>query len=222
MDAGCGTGVFLPELLKLESDGLIESVVGVDCSQEMLTRARERLLDQYGEFPKAVSLLQEDLNSLTGVADVIVARMVLRHQFSPRSALEHWGDSLAPGGLMLLAEGPPPTSAVNHPACRFYREVMRIKHGTPRAIVHGHQMAEWLLNMGYQDVAVHECFSEANSLRNWVSSAGVVDLDTAAQLLTMHRDAAPSVRKAYRMQVTDDGDVLMRWRHCVVAGRKPG
>ena len=56
LDAGCGTGILIEKLLKLNPNVI---VLGVDISKEMLIRAKQRLIGY-----KNVKLLKKDIENL--------------------------------------------------------------------------------------------------------------------------------------------------------------
>lgn len=109
LDAGCGAGRYTAWLLEQGA----EEVVGVDASQKMLARARERLeTTASAAEPTPVTFHQADLDDGLGFAadesfDGIVSGLVL-------SYVEDWEDLFAefrrvlrPGGFVVFSTGHP-------------------------------------------------------------------------------------------------------------------
>jgi SAM-dependent methyltransferase len=97
LDAGCGNGRYSLFLLKhADSDALI---TGFDYSQNMLTRAKQRLKSE------RVTHVAADLTKLPyadASFDAIVCGWVLEHLPEPRMGLRELARVLQPGGKLLL------------------------------------------------------------------------------------------------------------------------
>lgn len=199
-----------------------------------LTKALQPMLAQHGGTYTAIERSQQmydqcranvpGINLILGTWedlrtehewDIIVARMVLRHAHSPIESFLSWSQMLNRGGILAIGEGPPPSV---HPEVRaFYASAMTIKHGSPRAVLHASTLVEMMLRQGMTTTS-YERWTHRNSLEQWLSAAKTPERD-AELVRAMHLAAPDAVREAYAMTVTDDKDVLMRWRHCVVVGR---
>ncbi len=95
LDAGCGTGILLPDLLRR-----CDRVYGVDLSPDMLRQARERA-------PWVSELKEGDLEALpfpAGFFLTVVCRGSLHHAASRGEAIAQVYRVLAPGGLLALTE----------------------------------------------------------------------------------------------------------------------
>lgn len=214
LEVGVGTGALTEALRRVHRLRGMD-LLGVDVSPKMLKRCELRLaraglvarlaqVSPTGEVP-------------AGPYAAVVSRMVLHHAPGhPRDMVADWVRLAAPeGGVVAVAEGPPPASDDRHPACDLYRAAMALKE-PGRHVFHAHDVAEWLFAAGCRDVAVHERWTEGNSVRNWLAGGGIDGWRVEA-ILALHRDADPAAREAYRIEERD-GDVLMRWRHAVVIG----
>ncbi|MFJ9738665.1 class I SAM-dependent methyltransferase [Streptomyces sp. NPDC101166] len=97
LDLGCGTGSL--SLLAAERG---HHVTGVDLSEQMIVRAREKLAGR-----DAVFLLGDAAAPPVGKRrfDVVLVRHVLWALPDPARALRHWRDLLNPGGRLVLVEG---------------------------------------------------------------------------------------------------------------------
>jgi ubiquinone/menaquinone biosynthesis C-methylase UbiE len=95
LDAGCGTGILLPDLVRR-----CDRVHGVDLSPDMLRQARERA-------PEVSELKEGDLEALpfpAGFFLTVVCRGSLHHAASRAKAIAEVHRVLAPGGLLALTE----------------------------------------------------------------------------------------------------------------------
>lgn len=211
-EVGCGTGALTARLAA--ERGL--EVVACDVSAEMLERCHQRLPD---EVRDAVRLERVEPKGPipVGTYAAVVSRMMLHHAAdAPAREIVRWAQRLRPGGCVVVAEGPPPRTDDRHPACDLYRAAMALKE-PGRHVFHAHDVAEWLLDAGCAEVRVVERWTHGNSVRTWLAGGGI-EAGRAEAILALHREAPPEAQKAYRIEETEDGDVRMSWRHCVVTG----
>ena len=210
LEVGCGTGALTE---RLANEGYC--LHAVDVSERMIARARERVGTRVGQ----VGYYRIDADDSLPPWDyaAIVSRMVLHHApCEPGEQIARWAPILPPGGALIVAEGPPPTTDDRHDAVHLYRAAMALKE-PGRHVLHAYQVAEWMLDAGCVEVRVDERWTEGNSVRNWLAGGGI-EPARAEAILALHREASPTARKVYRIEETADGDVLMRWRTCVVSG----
>lgn len=214
VEVGCGTGLFSEALL---ATGRLKSLVACDVASAMLVAARRRL----GQVRCSLVLLQVDEADLDlgPEADVVAARLVLRHMSTVKEPIARWSRWLRPRGRVVVVEGPPPVSDPGHPAAVLYREVMAAKHGR-HAGWQSWEIADAMLDAGAVEVRTHERWTDGNSIRGW-ATAGGLDPARVEHVLALHRLASEAAEDAYRMTSTEDGDVLVRWRHAVVVGYWP-
>ncbi len=152
------------------------------------------------------------------VFDLVVARMVFRHDPNPLDAIFQATRWLRWNGLLVIVEGPPPVSDPSHPAVGLYEDAMQVKHGSRRETVFAWRLTDWMLQAGLVDVASHERYTHGNSLCEWLDAAQTPD-DIRMRVVNLHLTAPVAAGEAYAMQVIPQ-DVLMRWRHCVVVGSR--
>lgn len=210
LEVGCGTGALTERLAQA---GV--SMVAVDVSREMLSKATARLWDHTDHVEFAPVRPEGPLPS--GPFAAVVSRMVLHHApESPLRSLVDWHALLPSGGAIVVAEGPPPAVDDRHPANDLYRAAMALKE-PGRHVFHAHDVADWLLTLGCEDVRTAERWTDGNSVRGWLSGGGI-EPSRAEAILALHREAPTAARSRYFIRETGDGDVLMRWRHCVVSG----
>ncbi len=214
LEVGCGPGSLAFGLAK---SGPAASVLGVDWSPAMIRRAEERRLEfEEGDRRRRMTSFVCTEQLPEGPFEAVVARMVLHHTDDPLTSLREWSTRLRPKGVLAIAEGNPPSVA----ATDWYRRMMEIKE-PGRHTFHASDIAALLHEVGCAQVATFERWIEGNSLRNWLDG-NVLSEEARAELVEMHEHIADFPNsggcRAYRMTRTPDGDILMRWRHCVVVG----
>jgi SAM-dependent methyltransferase len=209
LEVGCGTGTFTEALL----DRWL-AVDAVDLSPEMVDRARARLASRPALSVEAVA---DPLSLPPGRFAGVVSRMVLHHApDSPLETVKRWREKCLPGCAVVVVEGPPQTADRTHPAWALYDHAMFLKE-PGRFVFTGSDVADWLFAAGCEDVRVVERWTKGNSLRAWLTGSGIVGFD-AERILDLHRHAHPMARELCRIEEAADGDVVMAWRHMVVAG----
>lgn len=92
LDAGCGTGHMLSELLRWSTP---RSVSGCDFSQAAIDFSRDR-------FPKFHFFRHDVYDALPTQFDVVICTEVLEHLEHPWDALTNLGAALRDGGVMVL------------------------------------------------------------------------------------------------------------------------
>lgn len=98
LDVGCGTGVIALLLAKMGHD-----VTGVDISERMLERAREK--SKGIEIPVKFDLGDaEDLPFHDEIFDVVVNRHLLWTMLNPEKAVSEWKRVLKPEGKMIIID----------------------------------------------------------------------------------------------------------------------
>lgn len=100
LDAGCGTGQLVPEILGLVPRG---SVIAVDKDPRMIQAATQRL----SSLASKVRLVQSDLLELEGIGpvDVIFSNAVLHYVADHDELFARFMKALKPGGTLLLQCG---------------------------------------------------------------------------------------------------------------------
>lgn len=218
LEVGCGTGA-LTERLAAER-GL--DVHAIDVSQEMIDRCHQRLTDAVRDNVVLDRARVEDLPISSGPQyAAIVSRMMLHHspgqtRREPLIQLGRWAMHARAGASIVVVEGPPPTTDEPNDAVHLYRAAMALKE-PGRHVFHAYEVAEWLLQLGCSEVRTAERWTENNSVRGWLAGGGI-DPSRAEAILALHREASDAAKMVYHIRETPDGDVLMKWRHCVVVG----
>ncbi len=217
LDVGCGTGVLTRALAwATRPNG---RVLGVDISPAMVSRARARGQDPTVEFALVDDATDAGRRRPDGAGwDLVAARMVLHHAPDPAAAVAQWLDLAGTGGALAIAEGVPP-AGLGAPSAALFREALEAKE-PGRHVFDAATVAQWMLDAGARVVSTHERYTQGNSTRNWLSGQGA-PAELVERLMDLHRRAAadPAIAREYAMVATAD-DVLMRWRHAVVVGRR--
>ena len=140
LDAGCGRGLYLRELIKHGS-----FVTGVDRSPEALREAS----DASGRPPLSVGLLQQ-LPYLDGVFDLVLSIEVLTHvrPVAQMSVIREFFRVLKPGGTLLLTVH----NSTRHQAHRLKRRIVgrsRVPAGMPIFPLGVHDLRRALQHAGF-------------------------------------------------------------------------
>ena len=97
LEVGVGTGISLPDYSRSNR------IVGVDISEAMLSKARERVQESKLEHVEALDVMDaERLNFQDDSFDVIVAQYVVTAVPNPEAALDEFARVLKPGGEIIL------------------------------------------------------------------------------------------------------------------------
>ena len=135
-DLGCGSG-HLSALLA----PFVRRVIGVDASESMLERARERSVGL-----SSVELRRGELESLpigSNELDAAILSLVLHHSAEPRQVLAEAHRVLRPGGRLLLVDLAP------HDETEFRERMGHVWLGFS-----GSQVTEWLQGVGFSNMKV--------------------------------------------------------------------
>lgn len=103
LDLGCGTGQFLEPLAARFTEA---TILGVDLSEGMLTKAAARLADQNPDQPAGTALVRSDAQFLpiaSASVDVITCSESFHWYPDQRATLAEIGRVLRPDGRLLLA-----------------------------------------------------------------------------------------------------------------------
>ena len=96
LEVGVGTGISLPDYSRSNR------IVGVDISEAMLSKARERVQESKLEHVEALDVMDaERLNFQDDSFDVIVAQYVVTAVPNPEAALDEFARVLKPGGEII-------------------------------------------------------------------------------------------------------------------------
>src|SRR5215475_10009492 len=97
LEVGVGTGISLPDYSRRNR------IVGIDISEAMLKKARERVQESKLEHVEALDVMDaERLNFQDESFDVVVAQYVVTAVPNPEAALDEFARVLKPGGEIIL------------------------------------------------------------------------------------------------------------------------
>jgi ubiquinone/menaquinone biosynthesis C-methylase UbiE len=140
VEMGCGTGANLPYLR--ERVGPEGRVVGVDFTQGMLARARDRIDRENREEWQNVHLVRADATEIEfrEPPDAILATFVVGMLADPEEAVNRWADVLAPGGRLALLDAAQTTRWFGWPVNQAFRGLVVASSPTG---MKGYERAPW-------------------------------------------------------------------------------
>lgn len=222
-EIGCGTGALTERLLR---SVIFRDVGAYDTSPEMVRRCRERI--SRVDDRRVASASHVDGTSIISDADVVIGRMVLHHAPDcPEMMVRRWVTRTRPGGLTVVVDGPLPHPNERHRANDLYRQIMSVKE-PDRHCFHAHEVGQMMLDAGCPEVRIAERWGPHHSVRNWLTGGGVSWMSDrtesgwrAESIRNAIRNAPTAAKDLLQVRESADGDISMRWRHCVVIGMVP-
>lgn len=163
LDLGAGTGYTLKRVLEAFPDS---TAVGLDVSEEMLARARQRLAG----LEERVALRATDLVSprITGAYDAIVSILAVHHLYADekRHLFSRIWEHIEPGGVFMLAD-------YFRPARDRLSELYHLPaEPDPHEVEHDHpdtaaEHLAWLVAAGFAAVDVVWKYDDVGVLVAW-------------------------------------------------------
>lgn len=162
LDLGCGTGY---TLLRIAEAFEAAQVVGLDVSDEMLERARQRLTG----FEARVTLAHSDIAEpqITASYDAIVSVLAVHHLFpdQKRHLFGRLWEHVAPGGVFVVAD-------YFRPASRRLLELYELPQPEAHEAEHDHpdttaEHLAWLTAAGFDAVDVVWKYEDVGVLVAW-------------------------------------------------------
>jgi len=162
LDLGAGTGYTLLRVLERFNDA---SVIGLDVSDEMLGRARQRL----AAYQDRVTLAHSDIAEpdISGSHDAIVSVLAVHHLFpdQKRHLFGRLWEHVAPGGVLVLAD-------YFRPASRRLLELYQLPEPDAHEAEHDHpdttaEHLAWLTAAGFSAVDVVWKYEDVGVLVAW-------------------------------------------------------
>ena len=202
LDVGTGTGIMARAIAPL-----VAQVVGLDISADMLA---------IGDPCGNIKSMMRDIRS-SGIKsksfDRIVARQVFHHiLLDVQGATNECYRLLKPGGLMILAEGVPPTKEI----MSHYKKVFSLKE--ERIIFTEDDLILLLRTSGLIDVETVSVWQRQISIRNWLTNSGL-SKKTQTEIFKLYPAAQKLCEKAYNMTMHDK-DCFIDMKQAIVVGRK--
>jgi len=203
LDAGAGTGIVAKAVAPL-----VNTVVAMDTSPHML--------DLVPTDDHKIVWCVGDLRDVPyddGYFDAIVARYVFHHiTDNTDKAMSECYRVLRPGGVIVFAEGVPPSYRVR----QDYIDIFELKED--RITFMPSDMRKLLSSAGFKIGSTKILWLRQMSIRNWVESGGVPK-KVQDIIFAMHRDAPQYFKDDYNMTETDD-DCLIDMRIAIIVGVK--
>jgi ubiquinone/menaquinone biosynthesis C-methylase UbiE len=182
VDLGCGPGTDLGTLAG--AVGPSGTVIGVDVSQEMVDRARERTAES-----STIDVRLADLHALPfedGSIDRARTDRVLQHVDDPATALAEARRVLRPGGTLVMAEPDWDSLAIDHPELELSRAYTRhIADRIVRNGVIGRQLVRLASDAGF---GVPTVLPIVSTFR---------DVESADEILGLQRNTERAVTAGY-------------------------
>lgn len=152
IELGCGTGKNTTFLLKKA-----DKVIGLDFSQEMLKKAKDKIKDERVEFRKAD--LTAEWNIENNYADIITCSLVLEHIENLNFIFNQANKKLKNGGLFFISE--------LHPFKQYSgsKAKFETESGTQELETYVHHISEYLEvanENGFELLELKEWFDEEN------------------------------------------------------------
>jgi ubiquinone/menaquinone biosynthesis C-methylase UbiE len=203
LDVGTGTGVVAYAVAPL-----VRYVTAIDNSPDMMDKINHRPVNVMYKVCDAKNIPWKE-----ETFDKVVARYVLHHiTDGVRKAMNECYRVLKPGGLMIFAEGVPPSQRTK----QDFINIFRLKED--RLTFMPDDMKSLVVTSGFKPVATHLLKLRGMSIKNWLDSSDL-DTDTQARIFAMHVDAPQYFKDDYDMVITDD-DCLISMTVAIVVGAK--
>ncbi len=150
VEIGCGTGKNTSYLLKKA-----DKVIGLDFSQNMLDKAKEKIKDDRVEFQKAD--LKQNWNIKDCFADLVTCSLVLEHIKNLDHVFDQANKKLKQGGLFYVSE--------LHPFKQYSGSKAKFENenGLQELETYVHHVSEYLTvakNHGFEMVEFNEWFDD--------------------------------------------------------------
>ncbi|MGD9695345.1 MAG: methyltransferase domain-containing protein [Thermoleophilia bacterium] len=149
VDAGCGTGEDVAALARLVAPG--GRAIGVDASEEMIARARERNGVPGARFVVASATA---LGLPDAAADGVRAERLLQHLDDPAAAVREMARVLRPGGVAVVADGDWDSLVIDAEDLEAARALADAAAGSVRSPAVGRGLRRMMRDAGLADVEV--------------------------------------------------------------------
>lgn len=204
LDIGVGTG----KVLKYFKKNLPESeCYGIDISSDMINK-----IDKSYEFNLQVGNAENLEMFSDDFFDIIVARMSMHHVENLEKAMKEIKRVLKHNGNFIICEGVPP----NKETLEFYEEVFKYKEN--RNTFLSDDLINLMCNNNLEDITTKTIILKDMSMNNWLVNAAIPYRNKDI-ICNLHYNCNDSIKKAYKMKVTED-DILMEWKFLAVRGKK--
>lgn len=205
LDVGTGTGIIAYTVAPL-----VQHVIGIDRSDEMLAHAREK------NTIKNITFETGDVRELKyadATFDRVTARMVYHHVLEgAEDGIRECHRVLKPGGMFLLSEGVPPNAAL----CAWYSTMFAYKE--ERRTFLDEDLVALARSAPFREVHHDVYVSRRMSIKNWLNNGAVSD-ENKAIIVKMHHDLDAAGKRAYNMDIIGD-DIFIDMKFVIVTATK--
>ncbi len=204
LDIGAGTGLIVHTVAPHTKE-----VVGVDISEDMLSRA----IEHGNGNVRFLRMDARDLQFPDNYFSRVTARMVFHHILKDtQKAINECYRVLKKGGKMIFSEGVPP----HVDAKSFYIEMFKLKE--ERLTFMEEDLLALMRNAGFRDVDLKTLWLRQTSIRNWLENSGLPETKQNL-IMDMHLRMEDRCRQAYNMS-QKNGDCLIDMKFAIVTGIK--
>lgn len=202
LDVGTGTGIIAHVI-----SPLVGKVVGLDTSQDMLSRAIQQGNEHFIKADIRQSLFDED------TFDKVTARQVFHHILEDtQKAMDQCYGVLKKGGRMILAEGVPP----NKRAKEDYIKIFKLKE--KRLTFMSEDLERLMENSGFKKIEKKIIWQRKMSFKNWLVNSDLPD-SVQDKIFMMRKNSPDYIRKSYNMIETKD-DLFLDFKVIILIGEK--
>jgi SAM-dependent methyltransferase len=209
LDIGCGPGILTVTLAPL-----VEEIVGLDLTPDMITRARSRS-NELGLTN--VSFMQGSADNLpfaSNYFDIVVTRLLLHHLLSPSRAIEEMTRVLRVGGLVVVADivsSKNKEEAEIHNALETLRDPSHVRALSEKEL-------EALLNSGGLRVIAKDSWVNEREFGEWIRITNAPEREWSL-LVVMRTLAEAGITAGVNLRV-EGGNVKFDHRWVLVAAEK--
>lgn len=203
LDVGTGTGVVAYAVAPS-----VRYVTAIDNSPDMMDKVNHRPVNVMYKVCDVKNIQWKE-----ETFDKIVARYVFHHiTEDTQRAMNECYRVLKLGGLMVFAEGVPPSQRTK----QDFINIFRLKEN--RLTFMPSDMQKLMTASGFHHISVSLLKLKKMSVKNWLDSSDLTT-ERQARIYAMHVDAPQYFKDDYDMVVTDD-DCLISMTVAIVVGAK--
>jgi len=203
LDVGTGTGVVAYAVAPL-----VKYVTAIDSSPDMMDKINHRPVNIMYKVCDATNIQWKE-----ETFDKVVARYVFHHILKDtRKAMDECYRVLKLGGLMVFAEGVPPSERTK----QDFINIFRFKED--RLTFTSFDMMHLMRESRFKKLSLRVLKLKKMSIKNWLESSDL-NMDTQARIYAMHVDSPQYFKDDYNMVITED-DCLIDMTVAIVVGVK--